>query len=186
MARTASENSAGCVSLAEVEEVSKVLEQEANVVERLLAAARRKREAILARDRTGIERAVHDETALLTELDGLEAERARWLERRLNAGNHGRNEGEGAPQAPSTLRALLECFPDEQAREVRRIADHLAERLGELDHVNRENAGLLFHALAFVEAMVAAIVEPGKRGRIYGPGRAADVPGANTILDWRA
>lgn len=159
-----------------------LLDEEVAVVKALIGAASAKKDAIVARDTAAIEGAVKREAQLLEELQALEERRLAWVEAWTSTSSLSASKG---GEGSLTVSGLVSSLPEAQAGEVRRAAGELEALLGELDEMNRENAGLLFHSLAFIQAMIDAITGVEEKTNVYGP-KARPGGAAKATVEWRA
>lgn len=173
---------AGAVSV-EIPALIAILEEETAVVKALTEAAAAKKEAIVARSTAAIEEAVKRESELLDTLQQLEVKRSAWVAHWASATQPSRPTGEANAQL--SVSELAAALPQEQAEKVRQAAGELQALLAELDELNRDNASLLFHSLAFVQAMIDAITGAEEKTNVYGP-KARPRGIAKATVEWRA
>lgn len=170
-------------SLPAVADLSAILDRQKATLETLLRVAEAKREAILKNDVAAIESAVEKESRLLDALSQWEQRRLDWA-RRWSAGQEARTlRGDGGDL---TLRRIAAGLPENTGKVLEKTADTLSELVQKLDDVNRQNAGLLYHSLAYVQTVLAALTGAEQRGGIYGPNSSGKNAPGRTIVDWRA
>lgn len=178
-------------------EFLRLLAAQSQAIDQLLQQARAKRDAILAREQAAIAAAVAEEARLIDEVRRLEEERIEWVRGWLKARAGGEPPG-GAARAASaaqelstagqvSLAQIVRSLPEEASRQVRTLADTLKEQLDALDDVNRQNAGLLYHALAYVQTVLGALTGEGDRGTYGRSGSAASglAAGGRSLVDRR-
>lgn len=169
----------------EVSTLVALLEEEVEVVKALIAAASTKKDAIVARDSARIEEAVKREAELLEALQALEEKRSAWVEHWTSTSFVSGAAKKREAGAPPTVSELATSLAEPEAQAVRRVAGELEALLGELDELNRENAALLFHSLAFIQAMIDAITGADEKTNVYGP-KARRSGAAKATVEWRA
>lgn len=154
------------------------LQEQIKLVDSLVQAARAKREAILARQLQKIEEAVVQESKLMEQLESLEDRRSTWIQQWASA--------RSISKETFLLSDVIPTLSTVDADDVQAIAENLVERLNELDEINRENAGLVFHSLAHVRMLLNAIGDVEPEGRVYGPSAASPNRPKRGIVEWRA
>lgn len=178
---------AGVSSETQISSLVALLEEEASVVKALIGAAQAKKEAILAQDIKAIEEAARREEGLLDELQSLEGKRLAWVQAWAAKSRSDQPRAKGGGKAQITVSEIASSLPEAQAGTVRRAAGELERLLGELDELNGENAALLFHSLAFVQAMIDAITGAQEKTNVYGPKGSQPRGGTGkATVEWRA
>lgn len=180
---------------ASIQNLLRLLAAESRVIDGLLKQAHAKRDAILAREQAAIAAATMEEARLLAEVRRLEEERTQWVHAWLNAREAGEAPGGGASEPvpmgsqPSkaervSLAQIVDSLPEAEGRKVRELADTLQEQLDALDDANRQNAGLLYHALAYVQTVLGTLTDVGDGG-LYGPAAPGPAAGGRSLVDRR-
>lgn len=156
-----------------------LLREQAEVVGLLVRAAMEKRSAILDRDSAKIEAAVADEAQLAERVAALEERRSAWIADWASARRvDGENDG-------PTLSDVLSRLPREQAAPIKETADALIESVDELHQINRQNADLIYHSLAHVQALLGALAGDGEGSGLYGPRAEKGDSQSRALVDWR-
>lgn len=169
----------------ELQPLMTLLGEELAVIRALIEAATAKRDALLAQDPAAVEQVVVEETQLLDRIAALEDARATWLLRW--ASDH------SLPEV-KTVSDILRVLGGEKgtgiarmrARRLKEAADRLMAAVETLDEINRTNASLLYHSVAYVHNLLQALQgeEPGTR--LYGPAPASRRHGGTPALkEWR-
>lgn len=198
-----------------VNELLRVLHEQRDTLNELLAAANRQQEAIMQRDRAAIEEVTLEQNELFSALQGLEYDREQ-LQRELRravgdtigspTGNPVENpagtsplptaETSGGPRQKPAAQAvdpgldfdrLLRELPDAQSQELTQARDEARALLIELTSANETNQQLLAQELALFE-LYMSVLNPDMSGETYSePGQSAKGSGSSAVaFDTRA
>jgi flagellar biosynthesis/type III secretory pathway chaperone len=127
-----------------IEELTEVLSEETAVYDELIRAARRKRDAVIRNELSGLSAAAEDEDAA--------ARRLNRLDRRRTSAAAAMADTLGLGGGDVTLAGISAAIPDEGARGgLNALAEGLRGRVIELRRLNADNRALIENALAYIE-----------------------------------
>ena len=161
-----------------------LLKDQVDVVSDLIKLAREKQHAILGGDHALLETVVAREGKLVGKLRSIEERRASWIAEWATLRSF-------PPDIP--VSQLIDQIPPRQRRaaaSLGALSDVLSRSLDELRELNEQNAGLLYHSLAFTRMVLGALTEPDPKSGTYGPSsgkKGEPLPGGSrAIVDRRA
>jgi len=150
----------------------RILEEQKNIYEELLSLGRQKQGELLKGSVDELDRLTRQEEALIFRNGRLEEERCRCAAEIISRCGLEDN---------STLKDLLKVAPEEERRELERLGASLAETIGRMEKVNRENMNLTRQSLRFVRFTLETLA--GETQTTYNADKELKADAVNRLLD---